>query len=85
MPSEQRKCARSDLQTDCLGVVQGDMPLHAAAQHAGPAVIKLMLENGCNPVAENLLVSHTAPAHVWDTYAFRQSNEPELLGCKLHW
>ena len=62
MPSEQRKCARSDLQMDCLGVVQGDMPLHAAAQHAGPAVIKLMLENGCNPVAENLLVSHPAPA-----------------------
>lgn len=45
-------------QIDCLGVMQGDTPLHAAAQHAGAAVVKLLLNNACNPVAENLLVSH---------------------------
>ena len=45
-------------QVDCLGVMQGDTPLHAAAQHAGAAVVKLLLDNACNPVAENLLVSH---------------------------
>lgn len=29
---------------------------------AGAANVKLLLENACNPVAENLLVSHTALA-----------------------
>lgn len=47
-------------QVDWVGVVQGDTPLHAAAQHAGAAVVKLLLDNACNPVAENLLVSSIA-------------------------
>ncbi len=40
--------------------LQGDTPLHAAAQHAGPLLLKMLLDNGCNPLAENLLVSHVA-------------------------
>ena len=49
-------------QIDCLVVVQGDTALHAAAQHAGGAVVKLLLDNACSPVAENLLVSCVALA-----------------------
>ena len=48
-------------QVGCLSVLQGDTPLHAAAQHAGVALVKLLLGKGCNPVAENLLVSRVAP------------------------
>ncbi len=44
----------------CLLLLQGDTPLHAAAQHAGPPLLKMLLDNGCNPLAENLLVSHIA-------------------------
>ena len=31
--------------------LQGDTPLHAAAQHAGPLLLKMLLDNGCNPLA----------------------------------
>ena len=44
----------------CLLLVQGDTPLHAAAQHAGPPLLKMLLDKGCNPLAENLLVSYIA-------------------------
>ncbi len=40
--------------------LQGDTPLHAAAQHAGPPLLKMLLDKGCNPLAENLLVSYVA-------------------------
>ena len=39
--------------------MQGDTPLHAAAQHAGPPLLKMLLDSGCNPLAENLLVIQT--------------------------
>ena len=34
--------------------------MHAAAQHAGPPLLKMLLDKGCNPLAENLLVSYVA-------------------------
>lgn len=40
--------------------MQGDTPLHAAAQNAGAGLVKLLLDEGCNPLVENLLVSHAA-------------------------
>ena len=55
------------LAADCLVIMQGDTPLHAAAQHAGAAVVKLLLDNACNPVAQNLLVSCAAVAvFIWN-------------------
>lgn len=39
-------------------VVQGDTALHVAAQHASAGLVKLLLQHGCDPGKENLLVSY---------------------------
>ena len=56
MMSAQVHVSRADVPV----ALQGDTPSHAAAQHAGPPLLKMLLDKGCNPLAENLLVSHTA-------------------------
>ena len=48
--------ANDDFDTAALTSLQGDTPLHLAAQHASPKLVKLLLEHDSSPGTENLLV-----------------------------
>ena len=46
-------------------ILQGDTPLHMAAQQAGAEVVKLLLAHACCPVLENLMVSCSMYNCIW--------------------